>query len=169
MILLDEPIGTWISIAAFLISLSTLILSFRKQSHDERTALAKSIAEIKAIYGENLTLIDAILAYDKKIIDFLDDAPQSNQIREIGLRLKEAQIILNNVRARVNSLYSSLGHQEPLTKDPLALSAIAVESADTRRFLQQRKSEEAELLPEIKIIVTKLRQSTKGHKRTKRV
>ena len=54
MIFLGEPIGTWISIVAMLISISSVFIALRKQKleekkqkHEERIALAEKVEKIK--------------------------------------------------------------------------------------------------------------------------
>ena len=61
MIILGEPIGTWISIAAIFISLSTLFLTSRKQRYEERTALARQITDLKTSLGENRRIAKYLL------------------------------------------------------------------------------------------------------------
>ncbi len=120
MTLLGEPIATWISIGAFLISLSTVILALRKHRKEDRVFLANQIADIKREYGGQLLVVERALDLLKEIY------PKSLQYQKF-LELKQ----------EMEKLYKMLGHQDLKTVDPVILSSIAIENKQTKERVEQ--------------------------------
>lgn len=138
MNILNEPISTWISIAAFLISFFTLLLALRKQKYDEKNALAGKIAEIKALYGESARAIDELFEKYDGIEKLLRKPSRTNQESQISL--DKSRSSLENIRVEVQNIYRSLGHGKIRTDDPFLLSAILVEGDDLKKRLEKENS-----------------------------
>lgn len=134
MILFGEPIGTWISIVAILISLSTLFLAFRKQKYDERTALAGQIADIKNSVGENIRMAKSLLSELEEIENLLGDSKENKNAIDT-LRNKRKK--MENGISKMNTIFRDLGHFTPKKTDPILLSAILVESNDIGKDIDE--------------------------------
>lgn len=136
MKILNEPISTWISIAAFLISFSTLILALRKQKHDERVFLASKIREIKSFQGETIRIIDEILEKGNGFEDFLKRSLPKVESDAYAVILSKDREDWENLRSKVKRLYTRVDHKNLRTIDPVALSSIEVESEDIKARLE---------------------------------
>ena len=124
MKLLGEPISTWISISALLISFFTLLYSRRKQNYDERLALAEQIANIKLKLIEGMQLGGKLLIdldLYKSILSLRD-----NKIEEKSL-LDKCIVDQKEISANMKFIYDKLGRTEPATKDPLKLISAAID------------------------------------------
>jgi hypothetical protein len=139
MTIFGEPISTWISIAAIIISLSTLFLSLRKQKHDERRALAEHIAKIKSEYGESIRVIDASIKDLTKVEEILNNVTKFTG--EDYDFINSARTSMMELKLKMKTLYDKLGHQKPGTTDPLLLSAVAVEIEIVKKALEQIRSD----------------------------
>ena len=129
MTFLGEPIATWISIGAFLISLSAILMTRRKHHKEDRALLAKQIADIKREYGDGLLVIERILNLIKEVL------PKSTAYKKL-LKLK----------SEIEEFYKKLGHQDPITTDPVILSSVAIESKQIKDRLEQLLTEVNRLL-----------------------
>ena len=139
MTIFGEPIGTWISISALLISLSTILILLKKQKYDERIALAEFIAKIKNEYGEGIRIIDATLEEYDKVEKLGNESATYTGNNITNDKLKEAKTGINELKTRMVSLYKSLGYREPRTADPLILSAIIIESEGIKKYLTREE------------------------------
>jgi hypothetical protein len=164
MTLLNEPISTWISIAAFLISLSTLLLAMRKQKHDERIMLASKVAEIKALHGEFMRAIDEIVERYERLENILRKFSPMKEAAELIETYGEHKSNMQNLRSEVKKTYSKLGFNDPGTKDPLVLSALVVESEGIRKHLEKEKSRLDETARSIELIIRELKERPKRKK-----
>ncbi|GEM_PF-5279876 len=133
---MDIQISTLISIGAVLISLYAVLSNRKKQQNDERVILAKNISDIKKEYAEGLFVFDRILKKWSELDDWVinnkeflydDTVSELNKYHDDILRFQ----------SNMKSLYEKLGHQDPLTSDPVILSAIAVESKQIKDSLEQ--------------------------------
>ncbi len=162
MTILNEPISIWISIAALLISLSTLFLTLRKQKHDERAAPASKIAEIKTLYGEQLRIVDEVIEKDENLEDLLKKSFSRKEFNELMKRRQKDRLSLANSKLEMEEIYRKLGHENPETTDPLTLSATAVEINHLTKYLEKEKKRSENITHNIEAIIkekTKTRKS----------
>ena len=136
MKILNELISTWISIAAFLISFSTLILAMRKQKHDERVFLASKIREIRSFQGETIRIIDEILEKGNSREDLIKRSLPKIESDAYAVILRKDREEWENLRSKVKVLYTRLDHKYLKAVDPVALSSIEVESEDMKKRLE---------------------------------
>jgi hypothetical protein len=139
MTIFNEPIGTWISLAAILISISTLLLSLRKQKYDERTALANKIADIKATYGDGIRVIDEILDQNDALEKLLHETPVDTSVHIESIQNVRSGI--TDLKNKMERMYNDLGYRSTRTTDPVVLYAVSIESEDIKKQLEKERDD----------------------------
>jgi hypothetical protein len=167
MTILNEPVGTWISIAAILISISTLLLSLRKQRYDERTALANKIAEIKATYGEGIRIINEILDQTNGIEELLRETAVDTSVNVELIR--KSRTGMTDLKTNMEDLYNKLGYKSTRTADPVILSAVAIESEVIKKQLEKERDDIKTWSLDLETILSKNKRTLESIRRKTKV
>jgi hypothetical protein len=134
MTIFGEPISLWLSIAAIIISIISLIVTRCKQKFDERTVIAQYIEKIKTTYGEGVKHSGNILTK----LDNLEKDYAKDKTEDIGL-IHEIRSIMTDTKAMYEDIYNKLGHQDIKISDPVSMAAITVDSRTTINKLELMK------------------------------
>ena len=134
MTIFGETISLWLSVAAIIISIISLIVTRCKQKFDERTVIAQYIEKIKTAYGDGVKHSGSILTK----LDNLEKGYAKDKIEDIGL-IHEIQSIMKDTKAMYEDIYNKLGHQDIKLSDPVSMAAITVDSRATINKLELMK------------------------------
>ncbi len=163
MIFLGEPIGTWISIVAMLISISSVFIALRKQKleekkqkHEERIALAEKVEKIKTISGETVDAVDTLLEKLDKLENKIYTDNREDEFKEMLLKsISNYRLQIESMKTKANDFYSKYGLIEPKVTDPVKLSVAISQNDFVNKGLEKMKTQLDELASKVEMSIRK--------------